>query len=71
MKENRKRLASLLLALCMWVPEHVLFLSVEGNSAVPEAKILEAAESAGIRIGISRRAIRNENVKNRLLSAIP
>ena len=61
----------LLLLLALWIPEHILFFSVEGNSAVPQNQILEAAANAGIRFGISRREIRSEPIKNRLLAELP
>ena len=58
-----------LLVVC--VPSRILFVRVEGNSAVPEKRILEAANQAGIHFGSSRRAVRSEKVKNALLEAVP
>ena len=60
-----------LFALAIFVPGRVLFVRVEGNAAVPGEMILEAAQDAGIRFGASRRAVRSEKVKNRLLGAMP
>ena len=57
--------------LTLWLPTRVLFIRVEGNSAVPENLILEAAQEAGIRFGASRRAVRSEKTKNELLGAVP
>ena len=57
--------------LCIYIPEHILFVTVEGNSAIPANQILEAAEECGVRLGVSRRSIRNETLKNQLLSRIP
>ena len=62
---------SVCLALSLWLPGKVLFVRVEGNSTVPTARILEAAESCGVAFGASRRGIRSEKVKNSLLSEIP
>ena len=61
----------LLLFLTLFLPTRVLFVRVEGNSALPDRQILEAAEALGIRFGANRRAIRSERIKNALLGAIP
>ena len=61
----------LLLMLTFWLPTRVLFVSVEGNAAIPERQILAAAEQCGIRFGASRKLVRSEQVKNGLLSALP
>ncbi len=61
----------LLMMLILWVPTRVLFISVEGNDTIPERRILEAAGESGICFGASRREVRSEKVKNRLLSAVP
>ncbi|MDD5954259.1 MAG: sporulation protein YqfD [Firmicutes bacterium] len=60
-----------LFALAIFVPGRVLFVRVEGNAAVPGEMILEAAQDAGICFGASRRAVRSEKVKNRLLGVMP
>jgi sporulation protein YqfD len=62
---------ALLLCLIFYLPSRVLFVRVEGNSAVPANKILEAAEESGICFGASRREVRSERVKNALLGAVP
>ena len=61
----------LLLFLTLFLPTRVLFVRVEGNSALPDRQILEAAEALGIRFGASRRGVRSERIKNALLGAIP
>ncbi len=61
----------LLLALVLYLPSRVLFIRVEGNVSIPDNRILEAAESSGIRFGASRRQVRSEKVKNELLSLVP
>lgn len=61
----------ILILLAVWIPEHMLFFSVEGNSTIPANRILEAAGEAGIRFGISRREIRSEPIKNKLLAQVP
>lgn len=60
-----------LVILVLFVPTRVLFVQVEGNTAVPSKKILAAAEESGIRFGAARRKVRSEKMKNALLSAIP
>ena len=61
----------LLFALTVYLPTRVLFFSVEGNSSVPELRILETAEEYGIRFGASRESVRSEQIKNQLLEDIP
>ena len=53
------------------VPSRVFFVQVEGNSAVSDRQILEAAESCGIVFGANRRQVRSERIKNALLEKIP
>ena len=59
------------LSLALYLPSRVLFIRVEGNTAVPSNRILSAAEESGIRFGASRRGVRSERVKNALLDAVP
>lgn len=61
----------MLLTIVLWMPSRVFFICVEGNDTIPDRKIIEAAETCGIMFGASRRAVRNEKVKNALLSAVP
>lgn len=70
---RRVLLAGLLLifALTLFLPTRVFFIEVEGNSAVPEREIVEAAEELGLYFGANRREIRSERLKNGLLSKIP
>ncbi len=63
--------AIMLLAVSMWLPSRVLFVRVAGNTSVPSAYILEAAEEIGISFGASRRDVRSEQIKNALLEAVP
>ena len=69
-----RRLAAFVLllgALTVLLPTRVWFFRVEGNGELPERYILEQAEACGVRFGASRRELRSEQVKNRLLRAIP
>lgn len=59
------------LLFMLWLPARVLFVTVEGNTSIPDQLILEQADLCGIHFGASRRAVRSEKMKNRLLSAIP
>ena len=61
----------LLLFATLWLPERVLFLQVEGNQRIPSGQILEIANSCGIVFGASRRQVRSENMKNKLLERMP
>ena len=61
----------LLLALMIWIPTRVFFVSVEGNGQIPAKLIVEAAAESGIGFGASRREVRSEKMKNLLLSKLP
>lgn len=61
----------MLILFALFVPSRVYFVRVEGNGTVPERLILEAAAESGIHFGASRRDVRSEKMKNRLLSALP
>lgn len=62
---------ALLLALALLLPSRIYFIRVEGNQTVPERLILETAAQSGIGFGASRRQVRSEKMKNKLLSALP
>lgn len=57
--------------LTIFVPTRALFIRVDGNEHITDKLILEAAEASGIAFGASRREIRSERVKNRLLEELP
>lgn len=61
----------ILLALTLYLPTRILFVTVEGNERISTGKILETAADCGIRFGASRRAVRSEAVKNELLYSLP
>ena len=61
----------LLIALSVLLPTRVLFFCVEGNTLVPDKKIIDIASGCGVYFGASRRQVRSEKVKNTLLSSIP
>ena len=60
-----------MILLTMFLPSRVMLVEVEGNAAIPSARILEAAEHCGITFWASRREVRSERVKNALLEAMP
>lgn len=60
----------LLLASC-YLPTRIFFVTVDGNTTIPDRFILSAAEECGIRFAASRKRVRSEKVKNALLSAVP
>lgn len=62
---------ALLLAITLWLPGRVLFVSIEGNERIPANRIQETASSCGIRIGALTRDVRSEAMKNALLAAMP
>lgn len=61
----------LLILFWIWFPSRVFLLEVEGNQRIPDRRILEAAETCGIRFGAKSRDIRSEKMKNALLSQLP
>lgn len=60
-----------LLVASLFLPSRILFITVEGNTTIPDRMILHAAEECGIRFAASRKLVRSEKVKNALLSALP
>ena len=62
---------AVLTGLSLWIPSRILFVQVEGNQTVPTSLILETAEKCGVGFGASRRDLRSEQVKNRLLHLLP
>ena len=61
----------LMVVLTLILPSRVMLVEVEGNMAIPSARILETAETCGIGFWASRREVRSERVKNALLEAMP
>lgn len=59
------------LLFALWLPTRILFISVEGNTTIPDQVVIEQANRCGIVFGASRQAVRSEKMKNNLLSAIP
>lgn len=53
------------------VPTRVFFMRVEGNSRVSSKQILEIVQQSGVGFGASRREVRSEQVKNKLLVSLP
>lgn len=60
-----------LIGATAWIPSRIFFIQVEGNGTVPTRKILQEAENCGLGFGTSRGALRSEQIKNRLLKAMP
>lgn len=61
----------LLLTLTVVLPRYVLFVQVVGNNGIPDERILEAAQTCGLSFGVSRRSLRSEEIKNRILTQVP
>lgn len=55
----------------MWIPGRILFIRVQGNGDIPARQIIAEAAECGVYFGASRRELRSEQVKNKLLYAIP
>ena len=63
--------AVLLMFLTLFIPTRILFVTISGNERVPQRQILAVASECGVSFGVPRSEIRSEQVKNRLLSAMP
>lgn len=61
----------LILALSAFLPTRVLFIESVGAETISNKYIIEKSAECGIRFGASRRKVRSEEMKNKLLSAIP
>ena len=57
--------------LTLYLPTRVYFVEIEGNTTLPDRLILEKAEECGISFGVNRRLVRSEQMKNKLLQAVP
>ena len=57
--------------LALYLPSRIFFIRVSGNETVSAEIVISQAEDLGIRFGASRKAVRSEQVKNALLSAVP
>lgn len=62
---------ALYLALAIFLPTRIFFVTVAGNDSVSTETVITQAENVGIRFGASRSAVRSERVKNALLAAVP
>lgn len=60
-----------LLILTIKLPQHILFIQVQGNVRLSNNFIIDKAQRCGIAFGAKRKEIRSEKVKNTLLAAIP
>lgn len=58
-------------ALFLFLSTRILFVEIEGNREIPARRIQEAAGSAGLSIGTSRKEVRSEQIKNSLLDSLP
>lgn len=61
----------IILLFSLWVPTRIFFVEVEGEGNIPAAQIVYAAEQSGLRFGVSRRALRSEQIKNAVLEQLP
>lgn len=57
--------------LTCFLPTRVLFVQVKGNETMPMNRIISVANTCGITFGASRREVRSEEVKNRMLAQLP
>ena len=57
--------------IAVLLPTRIIFIEAEANEQVPSARILEAAEESGLGFWSDRRAVRSEQLKNRLLDRVP
>ena len=66
-------MATILAVLILtWViPTRVLFIQIDGNHQIPAKELMECANTAGIRFGVSCKEVRSERVKNQMLQQLP
>ena len=57
--------------LTCFLPTRVLFVRVKGNTTIPTSKIIDVGKSCGIDFAASRRDVRSEEVKNRMIAQLP
>lgn len=62
---------SVFLAMALTLPGRIFFVSVAGNTGLPDNLILEQAALCGIGFGAERSEVRSERMKNALLEALP
>lgn len=61
----------LMILLAVFLPSRILFIQVKGNDTLSDTLIVSTAEECGIRFGSSRKDVRSEEVKNRLIARLP
>ena len=61
---------SLVAVMSAFLSSFILFVEVKGNEKIPDVLILELAKECGIGFGVSRRGIRSEIFKNKLLNEL-
>lgn len=61
----------ILLLLTLYLPTRILIVEVEGAVRIPERRILWEASHCGLLCGTKRHEVRSEQVKNKLLQAMP
>lgn len=64
-------LCIVMLLLSVWIPQHILFVTVEGNGRISDREILLAAEECGLFFGADRSGVRSVQIKNYLLERLP
>lgn len=61
----------IIILLTAFLPTRVLFVEATGMQSLSSKYILEKAAECGIRFGASRREVRSEEIKNKLLAVAP
>ncbi len=61
----------LLLFLTFYIPSRVFFVEVHGNQKIDSAAVLEAAASNGLHLGMARKSVQSEEIKNGMLEDLP
>lgn len=54
-----------------WIPKHIFFYEVYGNSSVPEKKIVSLISSYGLNLGCETASVNSEWIKNRIMEEVP
>ena len=61
----------LYILLMFFLPSRILFVEVTGNDIIPTSQIISVAKHCGIRFGSSRKLVRSEEMKNRIIEQLP
>lgn len=60
-----------LFTLSVWIPKHIFFYEVYGNTIIPDSKIISCVTEYGLNFGCRNAAVNSEYVKDRMMEELP